>query len=155
MTDHNDDNDQEHRPPDDSRLGDIIADGGQDSDDGSDEAGADDAGGAETTSDRGVTVAEHDPDDEDTEASDEDTGDKGETDSARTRHWLTNDIIAAVMVVGYFGVLVYAGRPNVDASIIEGHSGLGLHLLVGVAVLWAFGDETVRALVRAVREVRG
>lgn len=79
----------------------------------------------------------------DTDSTDDPTD--GETTSPAARWWLTNDVIAGVLVVGFYATLWAVGRGLLDPTVLTGEVGLAMIAYVGIAVAWAFGTDAVRA----------
>jgi hypothetical protein len=85
----------------------------------------------------------------DTTESDSDSTDdiesSGETDSATTRHWLTNDAIALWLAGTYPLLLFFDGLGWIVLADVPPNLRMGLLAIVGIAVAWAFGRDAVAA----------
>lgn len=71
----------------------------------------------------------------------------GETRSAQSRFWLTNDILAFVLVVGFM-LLVALGAARdgqLELSAVPVNFRVALVAYVGIAVAWGFGTSAVEA----------
>lgn len=68
------------------------------------------------------------------------TGTSEDTTSTRTRFWLTNDILAVVLVLSFIGLLAIAGRGIIDLGTIPMEMRIVYVSLVGAAGVWAFGE---------------
>jgi len=66
------------------------------------------------------------------------------TQSASSRFWLTNDLMALGLVTGYFGVVVLQGLGVLDLSDLPELYLTALVVYVGIAIAWAFGNEAVK-----------
>lgn len=71
-------------------------------------------------------------------------GVEDDTTSTRARHWLTNDVLAFVLVVSFVGLIAVAGRGLIDLSTVPTEIRVVYVSLVGAAGAWAFGEAAFR-----------
>lgn len=67
-------------------------------------------------------------------------GTKEDTTSVRARYWLTNDILAFVLILSFVGLMGVAGRGIIDLSTIPVEIRVVYVSLVGASGVWAFGE---------------
>lgn len=71
--------------------------------------------------------------------------DDAQTSSAQTRWWATNDVLAAVLVVGHLTTMLLVGAGWLDPDVLATQFAKAYVLYAGAAVAWAFGKDAVEA----------
>ena len=67
------------------------------------------------------------------------------TTSTQLRWWLTNDVLAGVLVVGFLGTIWLHALGWLDVSTLPGNWMTMFSLYVALAVTWAFGTDVLEA----------
>jgi len=70
---------------------------------------------------------------------------QAKADSSQVRFWLTNDLTAFMLVLGYFAVIFAHGAGLIDVQALPDVYMSALVAYVGIAVAWAFGSGAVKA----------
>lgn len=89
-------------------------------------------------------------DDEDDESSGPPAGeelileDGGRTSDESERFWLTNDILAIILVVSFAGMIFAAGTGVFDFDAVPEMALYAYGAVMGISVAWAFGTRAIR-----------
>ncbi|WP_435175244.1 hypothetical protein [Halorussus sp. AFM4] len=78
-------------------------------------------------------------------------GSEGDTSSAQARFWLTNDVLAVLLVVSLVGVVVGAALGALDLAAVPVELRLAYLTVSGGAAVWTFGQPAYRTWARARR----
>ena len=78
-------------------------------------------------------------------------GSEGDTSSAQARFWLTNDVLAFLLVVSFVGVVVGAATGALDLAAVPVEMRLAYLTVSGGAAVWTFGQPAYRTWARARR----
>jgi hypothetical protein len=90
-------------------------------------------------------------DDSPTEADDPVEGSDADTNSAEARFWLTNDVLAFLLVSSFVGVFVGAGMGLLDLTAVPVEMRLAYLTVSGGSAVWTFGQPAYRTWAEARR----
>ncbi|WP_135852242.1 hypothetical protein [Halorussus salinus] len=85
------------------------------------------------------------------EADDPVEGSDGDTNSAEARFWLTNDVLAFLLVSSFVGVFVGAGMGLLDLAAVPVEMRLAYLTVSGGSAVWTFGQPAYRTWAEARR----
>lgn len=78
-------------------------------------------------------------------------GNEGDTSSPRARFWLTNDVLAFLLVISFVGVVVGAALGRLDLAAVPVEMRLAYLTVSGGAAVWTFGQPAYRTWAEARR----
>jgi len=84
-----------------------------------------------------------------TEANDPVAGSDADTNSAKARFWLTNDVLAFLLVCSFVGVFVGAGMGLLDLASVPVEMRLAYLTISGGSAVWTFGQPAYQTWAKA------
>lgn len=80
-----------------------------------------------------------------TDSDQDDVDADGSTTSTSKRHWLTNDVLAYLLVGTFPAIVILASVDVVDLGAVPGEVLIAWIAFAGTAVVWAYGPEAIEA----------